>query len=68
MLRKRLDWEPKDDSAAKATGCSLLLCATLANDVEAVRMLLQERGPADVNTPVKNPDLKGLIGPFKVAN
>ncbi len=53
---ERLNWEPKDDSTAKTTGRSLLLYATVANDVEAVRMLLQERGPADINTSVKNPD------------
>ena len=57
LLRAWLKWQPEDDVAVKSTGRSLLLYAALADDTEAVRLLLQHHGTASLNITVRNPDL-----------
>lgn len=64
LLRQRLKWQPDDEANAKKSGHSLLFYAALSNDVEAVRLLLQQPGPAVINSAVRNPNLTMGEFPF----
>jgi len=48
-LAQRLDWGEKDEAMAKKTGISLLFCAALANDVAAIKHLVEGPRKLDVN-------------------
>jgi len=50
-LKQRLRWEPEDEDRAKKTGYTLLMCACMADDAEAVKVLTASR--ADPNTALR---------------
>jgi len=53
-LKEKLSWQPEDEVASLKTGWTLLMCAAMANDLEAVRHILKG-GHADVNRGFRQP-------------
>ena len=64
LLKARLNWGCQDNVSAQKTGRSLLFYATLANEPEAVRALLQHQRPKQINAAMRNPDFSMGELPF----
>merc|ERR1740130_2121193 len=55
-LQVRLKWKSSDDEAGKVTGRTLLWHAALANNPEAVKVLLRHCDPVSLNAHCQNPN------------